>query len=105
MSEVADLRRLPLTAGDRGELRAQTERGNFSSNLLAPDSSPYDLTACPSAGSRGLIFLGDGIHAGDGLELDDARRFAQALLMLADHCEFGPGEWANGEWRQTWSER
>lgn len=92
------VRRLPMTQGDRDEFRDEIQRGNASSNLHAPDSSPYELLGCPAAGSRGLIYVQDPINEGDGLEPDEARQFAQALLMLADHCEFGPGEWRQGKW-------
>jgi hypothetical protein len=102
---VTVVRRLPLTQGDRRELSEQIRRGNASSNLPSPDVSPYELLGCPAAGSRGLVYFNETIADGEGLEPDDARQLAQALLMLADHCEFGPGEWTDGEWRQIWRDR
>jgi hypothetical protein len=87
--------RAPLTSDERRALPS----GQGWLNLLAPHYSPVDMVAAPTAGARGLVYIEQTISAGDGFEPDEARQFARALLELADHAEYGPGEWHNGAWR------
>jgi hypothetical protein len=91
-----------IAAGARAPLsreqRSALPSGQGWLNLLAPHYSPIELVACATAGAAGLVYVQQRIEDGDGFTPDEARQVARALLELADHAEYGPGEWHKAVW-------
>jgi hypothetical protein len=91
--------RRALTDEQRDGVVRRLSAGDRSTLLGAPRPRLLDLYA--SAG-HGLVMVEQDVPRDTGFTPDEARQVAAALLMLADHAEFGPGEFdASGVWRSA----
>lgn len=85
--------RRPLTDEQRDGVVRRLSVGDRSTLLGTPSPCLLDLYA--SAG-HGLVMVEQDVPRDTGFTPDEARQIAAALLMLADHAEFGPGEFDGG---------
>jgi hypothetical protein len=94
--------RLPLTDDERKELRGLQEAGDESSMRRFYDGCTIGCLADSAEAEVTIDTWGCGSGSTVYLSPDEARREAMSLLAAADHAEFGPGEWGEDGWCQTW---
>lgn len=98
---MADPRR--LTDVERGELQYREAHGDRSHIRLCSEDCPVELRGSPQWGTVELLGAVPGDEPGRVGTVAiytpaEARRLARELLAMADHAEYGPGEFRLGEW-------